>query len=49
MKIVAGLIRALRSRRFRKAEPLDFGHIVAGCIVMLALISLAAGFLWSNL
>jgi len=28
---------------------LDFGHIVAGCIVVLALISLAAGFLWPKL
>ena len=49
MKTVAGPIRALRSRRLRKAEPLDFGQIVAGCIVMLALIPLAAGFLWSKL
>jgi hypothetical protein len=30
-------------------EPLDFGHIVAGCIVMLALFSLAAGLLWPKL
>jgi hypothetical protein len=46
MKAVAGQRRAPRSRRLPRAEPLEFGHIVAGCIVMLALISLAAGFFW---
>jgi hypothetical protein len=49
MKTVAGQNRALRSRRLHGAEPLDFGHIVAGCIVTLALISLAAGLLWPKL
>jgi len=28
---------------------LDFGHVVAGCIVVLALISLGAGLLWPKL
>jgi hypothetical protein len=48
MKTVAGQSRALRSHRLHKAEPLDFGHIVAGCIVMLALIPLAASFFWQT-